>query len=507
MEKSNLIKLLSNYGSRLWSLTSVFIFIPLYIKFLGTESYGLISFYALLLGIIGFADAGMSSAVIKELSNSNDTNYRYSVFKNLEKIYLIVCAVVIFLIIICASFIADFWIKTDGINRSDLINNIYLIGFGVSLQLLTSLYFGALFALNSQVKSNMTQLLWSFAKSALVFILFIIFTKSIEIYFIWQIVCNLVYILVLRFFIIKQLKREAEGLPLRLIFEKLPKHIVVYLKGMVFIALISSINIQADKLITSSLFNLNIFGFYNLASSLSQIPIIIATPLVAFAFPLFSKYSDIKDNNHKVTTLLIFNKVFYLINILITVLVICIMFYTKEILYLWTKNSIPPTVFPSIVFDIRMLILGTFFLALQFPFYYMLLAQGKTKYTIYQGVLQLIIGLPLLYFFTVKFGLYGVPWPWLIINLSSFIYLFYIVSKNFVVFGTKKFYTRIFFSPIIITALINIGFFTLYKYSEKHFIPFAILSSFVSLMISLIYFNLKHKYRPFEFKHLYNFPS
>ena len=68
MEQSNLAKLISNYGSRLWSMVSVFVFIPLYIKFLGSDNYGLIGFYALLLGVISFADSGMSSAVVKEFS-------------------------------------------------------------------------------------------------------------------------------------------------------------------------------------------------------------------------------------------------------------------------------------------------------------------------------------------------------------------------------------------------------------------------------------------------------
>jgi hypothetical protein len=40
----------------------------LYIHYLGIESYAIIGFYTLLLGIISFADAGMSSAIIKEFS-------------------------------------------------------------------------------------------------------------------------------------------------------------------------------------------------------------------------------------------------------------------------------------------------------------------------------------------------------------------------------------------------------------------------------------------------------
>lgn len=507
MEHSNLAKLISNYGSRLWSMISVFIFIPLYIRFLGSENYGLIGFYALLLGIISFADSGMSSAIIKEFSQEYTSNYKYSVFRHLEKYYVLVCVVICIIIFFSSSFIVDHWITAKGISRGNLIYYVRLIGFGVTTQLISSLYFGALFALNNQIKSNILQLLWSFSKSALVIFLFIIFSKSIELYFIWQLVCNVTYVLILRLFIIKKLKRDSGIQMLRTEFNKLPLHITKYIGGMIFIAIISAINIQADKLITSSMFDLSTFGFYNIASSLSQIPVILATPLAAFVFPLFSKYSNSQIKNYNKLTLIIFNKVFYLINLLVILATIVILFYTKEILLLWTKKSIPDYLLNTIAFDAKILILGSLFLALQFPLYYLLLSKGKTKYTIYQGVIQLFIGLPLLFFFSNKYGLRGVPIPWLLINFASLVYLFYIVSKFYLKFNTHSFYKNILIGPIFITVVINSIIYLCYKYSEFNFIPYIILASLLSLTVSVLLFNKVERQGLLSYKHLYNFPN
>ncbi|RZJ46768.1 MAG: hypothetical protein EOO44_22605, partial [Flavobacterium sp.] len=77
---SNFGKLISNYAAKFWGLISVFIFIPIYIKFLGVENYGVISFNALLLGIISFADAGMSSAIVKEFAKDLGVQFKYSLF-------------------------------------------------------------------------------------------------------------------------------------------------------------------------------------------------------------------------------------------------------------------------------------------------------------------------------------------------------------------------------------------------------------------------------------------
>lgn len=507
MEQSNLAKLISNYGSKLWSMLSVFIFIPLYIKFLGTENYGLIGFYALLLGIISFVDSGMSSAIIKEFSQDSDANYKYSVFRNLENKYIIVCLIVSIMIFFNANIIVDHWIFSKGISTADLVYYVRLIGIGVTTQLVSSLYFGALFSLNNQVKSNLLQFAWSVSKSAIVFVLFIIFSRSIELYFIWQIICNFIYVLILRYFVICQLKSAAKGKSLTQEFTKLPKHITKYIGGMIFIAIISAINIQADKLVTSSMFDLATFGFYNIASSLAQLPIVFAAPLIAFAFPLYSKFSDTSIVAYRNKNLLIFNKIFYLINIIVVIMSVIVFLYAEEILLLWTKDAIPQSIFPAIVFDVKILILGSFFLALQFPLYYLLLSKGKTKYTIYQGVTQVVLGVPLLYLCSKTYGMYGIPIPWLVINLLAFIYLFIIVNKNYLKFLTPYFYKQVFLTPIIISVLVNVIVYFFYINFAVTFIPFILFASVFSFLISIICYNFFQKNTLLSYKHFYNFPN
>lgn len=500
MEKSNLIKLFSNYGTRLWSMVSVFVFIPLYIEILGAENYGLISFYALLLGVIGFADSGMTSAVIKELSQETDISYKYSVFKNLENIYLLVCVFISGVIFFLAPVIADYWLSSSKILREDLIYYIRIIDFGVTTQLIGTLYFGTLFALNNQVKSNVIQFGISFSKSALIVVVLLLIDKSIELYFIWQIVCNVCYILILRYYIIKTMKYQQSHLEKQ--FNTLPNHIKTYITGMIGIAIISALNIQADKLITSKMFDLSTFGYYNIASSLSQLPIIIATPLIMFVFPLFSKYQDRED-----LLKYVFNKIYFLICIVSALASVHLFLYSKEILLLWTKGNIPVHLIDLISFDAKVLVLGSFFLSLQFPLYYILLSKNKTKYTIYQGIVQIVIGIPLLYFTSKQFGLLGVPYTWLFINFFAFVYLFIVVSKKYLDFGNSFFYKDVFFIPIFTSIIIACSLFYVYKNTEISFVLFAVISAILVFFISLIWSNFINKRPLFYFKSIYNFPN
>lgn len=506
MEQSNLVKLLSNYGSRVWSLVSVFIFIPLYIKILGSENYGLIGFYTLLLGIVGFADAGMTSAIIKEFSLEHDSNYKFSILRRLENIYWIVCLIIVLVVISFSGIISTYWLKPETISVEKLKYYVSLIGIGIVLQLLSSLYFGALFALNNQVKSNVIQLTWSFSRSAIVLLLLIFISPTLELYLWWQIFCNILYVLILRYYIIKELVKNSI-IQLSVVLNKIPKHMVLYIKGMILIAIISAINIQADKIITSSLFRLDVFGFYNMASTLAQIPIIVGAPLISFVFPLLSRYAILEGEDNIFKTKIIFEKIFFLINIAVISTSVLIIFYAKEIILLWTHGVIPTNIFSDIVLDVRLLIIGSFFLAIQFPFYYLLLAKGKTKYTIYQGVIQLIIGLPLLYICSSMYGLKGVPIPWVIINFGSFVYLMIIVFRYYLAINYKLFFLKIFLIPLVITIVCTMLFYLLFKLSLITFIPFVLISAVINFLLVLGITNKIDGNKLLSFRHLYNFPN
>ncbi|PQA95865.1 hypothetical protein B0A69_05720 [Chryseobacterium shigense] len=500
MKNSNIAKLISNYGSRLWSLLSIFIFVPFYIQILGVENYAVIGFYALILGIISFADSGMSSAVIKEFSQNHSPSYKYSIFRSIENIYLLVCLITMIVIVLGSDFIAEKWLNSNTISIGTLSYYISLIGIGATLQLLTSLYFGALFGLGEQVKANFYQIIWNIFRAGMIIPILIFYKPELEVYFIWQIVCNLIYLVILRIQSINILRKLDSNL--KRSFKKIPSSILNYIGGMLFIAVISAINIQADKIITSSIFTLKIFGYYNLASIIAQIPVIFGTPLVMFVFPLFSKFTS-DDKNISI----IFDKISYLLSIIIFPISFLIIFFPVEILKLWNGKNIESGMFEPLAHVIRLLITGSIFLALQLPLFYLLLSKGKTKYTIYQGVIQVIVGIPLLYFCAKYYGIEAVPFPWIIINLGSLIFLLIIGFKYFIDLHFFHYLKRIIAIPIFISFSISFLFYLLHKLIDINIVLYLACTGILSVLINIVIDNVINKRYIKEYKHLYNFPK
>lgn len=501
MRNSNVWKLISNYGSRLWSMVSVFIFVPFYIKILGIESYAVIGFYTLILGVISFADSGLSSAVVKEFSKEVAPSYKYSIFRNIENVYVLICCIIAFIIFCLSGLISQRWLTSAAIDTQSLSYYISLIGVGASLQLLSSLYYGALFGLGNQVQANFYQILWNIFRAGIVILILLVSKATLEIYFIWQIVCNLIYILILRYCSITVLKEQDVGVHNYL--SKIPTNIISYVGGMTIIAFISALNSQADKLITSSLFPLKTFGYYNIVSILSQIPVMFGTPLVMFAFPIFSKLAVSNSSKTNVA----FNKIAYLLSILVMPVAISIIVFPAEVLRIWTGKSLSNEVIESLVNVIRFLAIGSFFLSLQLPFFYLLLAHEKTKYTMYQGAVQVLFGIPLIYLFAKKLGIQGVPIPWVLINLGALIYLQIIVFKGYLQTKFRSYFIKDILVPLLINLVIGFMFFLLYKKAGGYAILFIISSGLLSLILSVVADNFLNNRSLNSITYLFDFPK
>lgn len=496
----NALSILSTYVNKLWGFVSVFLFIPIYIRYLGMEAYAVIGFYALLLGVISFADAGLSSAVTREFAAFNTANYKYSILRLIEKIYALICISIALLIFFCAPIIAEYWLTSKTIPITTLTYYIRLIGVGISIQLISSLYYGALFGIDYQVQANFYQVVWSVSRSLGAIVVMLIVGKTLEVFFICQIICNVIYVFKIRTKVITILKGFIGHLYIEI--KKLPRNIMEYVGGMSLVAIISSINSQVDKIVISSAFSLTIYGYYTLVSSLSQLPTMLSTPLAVSLFPRFSnlasenKLSVIKKNLMKFS---------FVLNVIVFIVYAILLFYPSEILYLWTKDAVDPSYMNEVVLTIRLLSTGSTFLALQLLLFYALLSFGKTKYTIYQGAFQVVIGVPLSYSLVNKIGLAGAGISWTIINLGAYIFLFIIVSSKYVKFNKATYLFYYTFVPLLMSISIFGGGYLLYSRLEANFIVSILISTLLALLLNLLFYNDKNNLPPFSFKHLLNF--
>mgnify|MGYP000028178771 FL=1 len=436
--------IIANYLGKLWGFVSIFIFVRFYIDLLGIEAYAIINFYTVILGLLVFADGGLTATLTRELARDIPLTQKANLVHTFERLYVVVCLLIVVVIYFSADLIANNFLESKTYSTTQVAHYISLIGIGVGLQLFSTLYDGGLQGLQQQVITNKIRITWSFFKSGVVLIP-LYFAPKLEIFFWWQILCNFAVLIVYRK---KLLSFISYANPL--FSTILLKSVSSYALGMMLIAFISAINIQLDKLVTSKYLPLEIFGFYSVASILSQIPVMVVSPIMIAVYPLLSNYVS---TNNTLDINKLFHKYSLIISSIAIPLVICIALYSYSIIDVWTGKSDIAMQTENVV---RVLVLGGGFLCLQLVPFYLGLANGYTKINIFLGLISLMVIFPSIIYCIKNFGMIGATIPWFFVNFITFVVMSKIMITKFLPNQFNQWLFGAIIMPIILNSVIAI---------------------------------------------------
>ena len=151
----------ANFIGKFWSILSNFLFVPLYIKYLGFESYSIISFTLIIAGVLAVLDGGLTATLSREFARTdNSDSEKFRIFKTLETIYLILIGLIIIVFLLLSNFIANNWLNLRTFEPYKISLFIKIISFDIGFQLLFRFYLGGLLGLEKQIHANFFQICW-----------------------------------------------------------------------------------------------------------------------------------------------------------------------------------------------------------------------------------------------------------------------------------------------------------------------------------------------------------
>jgi O-antigen/teichoic acid export membrane protein len=443
----------ANFLGRLWSILSGFIFIPLYIYYLGFESYSIISFTLLISGLMAILDSGLSATLSREFSRLDiSIEEKNRTFITLETTYFFIVGFCITLLILNSEFIAVKWINSKEFDSNELSYFINIISIDISFQLLLRFYMGGLFGLEKQVKANYYQVGWGILRNGLVLIAIMVIPK-LEIFFIWQTCATIIFTILLRLSLVKFLRGQGvfkfnliiEGVILNRIWK--------FAFGMLLISLVSGINTQMDKIAISQLLPIENLGYYTLAVSLSMGLVTIITPISIATLPRFtSLYSEGK----YILASQLFKKVNLYAAILIFSTMANLVFFSKELIWIWTGNLELATKAGEYL---PIISIATAFLSLAMIPYNVAIANGYTKLNNLLGLFSLLLTLPGYWLATKQFGARGAAFVFCGVQTTMTLLYFYFIIKKFIkIKAISNFFISQIFFPFILSLIIAFGF-------------------------------------------------
>jgi len=403
----------SNYAGTVWSALIQLILVPLYIKLLGVESYGLIGFFVTLQAVIQVLDLGLSPAINREMARSSALGPPgrdiKDVVKTLEYIYWGTGAAIGLTIALFSTLLATHWVNVKAIPLGDVKIAIVLMGLAVAFQWPMSCYCGGLLGLQRQALVNGLNVVFSTISGLGAVAVLMLASPSVSLFFTWRAGVVLIQVIVTRMVLWRSFIPPDDKERPRFRLESL-SNIWRFSLGMTGISLTSVMLIQADKIILSKILTMEFFGYYMLAASAANFLPQLVSPIFTAAFPGLSKLvvtNDVDAQSHQ------FHLCAQLIALIVHPIAVTFIFFSHSIIALWTRNE-SLAAYSSPV--LSLLAVGAILNSIMVLPYALQLAHGWTKLGVTINVFLVCLMVPYTIVATNLYGVRGAASTWILLN-------------------------------------------------------------------------------------------
>jgi len=416
----------ANFIGRAWGFISVYLFIPLYLKFLGIEAFGLIGFYSTLVGVLAFADMGFTATLNREMARLSvqreSAGEMRDLLRTYEATYLFISLSIAILLWFLAPMIATKWLRAQNMSHAEIAWAIRIMGVAIAFQMPASLFHGGLMGLQKQVLANTLQISWGMFRGVGAVLVLWLLSPTIFAFASWQLLTNAVYCFLLRFNLWNVLSFNVAKPKFKIqVFQNTWR----YAAGMVGMSLISIALTQTDKLAVSKILPLEMLGYYSLAGTVAVVIVSFGGPIATAIFPQLTGLVALNDksNLHR-----LYHKSCEMISIAIMPVALTLSFFSYECIFVWTGSEIAAQ---KAYLAASFLVCGQLMQTMTVIPYYIALANGNVKLNIIIGIASIILITPLLLYLTKQYGIIGSGMSWLIMNIFTFPPYMYFLHRLF----------------------------------------------------------------------------
>jgi O-antigen/teichoic acid export membrane protein len=407
----------TNYLGQGWVALMQLAFIPLYIKYLGMEAYGLIGMFAILQAGLVLLDIGMTPTLNREMARFTAGAHTPQSIRELLHSLEIICVGIAFVIAIsiwgASDWFAQHWLRAEKLPLDTLSEAISIMGLVAALRFVESIYRGAILGLQTQVWLNAVTATLATARGLGAVGILVWLSPTIEAFFWWQGCISLVSVIVLAL----RVHRTLPVAPQSVRFSKQAlSGVWNFARGIIATTFLSLLLTQVDKILLSRLLSLEEFGAYILAATVASALSLLIVPLAQGYYP---RFTELLTRNDEPGLIAAYHQGSQLMTLILVPVAMILIFHGEAVLYLWTGNAELASNSTSLV---ALLALGTTFLGLMNIPYMLQLAYGWSTFAAKVNAVIVALLIPVLFWATPRYGAIGAAWVWVAIT-SSYIFL------------------------------------------------------------------------------------
>lgn len=415
----------ANFAGSLWTGLMSFIFVPLYISFLGIEAYGLVGIFATLVALFSLLDLGLSTTIKRELAclvvQSGKGQEMRDLLRTLEVLYWLIAVLIGVTLIVIAPLIVNYWVNVEKLSHHSVKHAIMLMGIGMIFQWPLILYSGGLQGLQRQVLLNSIDVGISTCRVLGSILILWLISPTVEAFFTWQMIVNAIHVISVAIFLWRSLPKTDNRPHFK---KKLLQNIwrfAAFISGSTVLAAVTT---QLDKVILSRMLSLEIFGYYSLANVVALNIYRLINPIASAVWPRLANLVSIGDKNQLIK---LYHQASQLVAILILPAMSVIVFFSKELILLWTQNHL---IAENTNILVTMLIIGATLNGITSIPYGLQIAFNWPKLTFFANLFSAVLFIPLIIIFIYLFGAVGAASVGIVLNGGYIIFAIPIMHKR-----------------------------------------------------------------------------
>ena len=422
------LNIAANYISQVYVTAAGIVALPLYIKYMGAEAYGLVGFFAMLQAWFNLLDMGLSPTVARESARFSGgamdaLEYR-RLARALEGLFAAVALAGCVLLFLLAEPIATNWLNLKSLETAETIASLRLMAPIIALRWMCGLYRGLI--------SGAERLVWLSGMNSIVatarFVLalpFLVFVNASPLaFFGFQLVIAVFEFGGLAWMAYHLLPTIPTGQ--RIIWEWAPlKPVFKFALSIAFTTSVWVLVTQTDKLVLSKILTLDEYGYFTVAVLLASGIMLVSGPISGALMPRMARLEAEGQNKQLIA---MYRNATQMMTVVTLPISLMLSFFAPQVLWAWSGDAV---LVSKAAPALSLYAVGYGFLAVSaFPFY-LQYAKGDLKLHIIGNALFVLLLIPSVIWAASHYGMTGAGWAWLTANTLYFFAWTPLVHKRF----------------------------------------------------------------------------
>lgn len=406
----------ANYAAQTYMVVIGIAMVPIYLRLMGAEAYGLVAFFSMMQSWFNVLDIGLSPTLARETARFRggaiDGLTLRRLMRSLEGIFGAVAVVGAVAVIALSDVLAERWLNVDELAPATVRRVIMVMAGVLALRWACSLYRAAINGYERQVWLSTFNIGITSARFLAVVPALLVLGTTPMVFFSFQLAVAVVEFGLLAARAYSLLPREVGviGWSLAPVRKVLGFSLTLAFTSTVWVAVT-----QSDKLVLSKLLSLSHYGYFAAAALAASGVMLVGGPIAQAVQPRLARLAAEQDEAGLIA---LYRRASQAVCVIAMSAAATLAAFSRETLWAWTGDRAMTDYAAPIL---SLYALGNGILAVAaFP-YYLQFAKGDLRLHLIGNAIFLVLLVPALIWATTVFGGVGAGYAWLFANMAYFV--------------------------------------------------------------------------------------